>query len=245
MQYTKIRQLKGKRIVILGGTSGIGLATASAAAQEGADIIVVSHNQNRVNQALAILPQDTQGFAIDLTNEHQISELFKTIGLFDHLVFTAGDALQFSELMTLDMNQAKQSFDLRFWGAVMAVKYGAPLIRQGGSVILTTGALGRKPRKGSMIISSMAGAIEGLARALSVSLAPIRVNAVCPGTIRTGLLKNLTENEREAFFQEVGNKLLIGRVGETDEAAEAYLYLMKGGFTTGQVLVVDGGSLLV
>jgi NAD(P)-dependent dehydrogenase (short-subunit alcohol dehydrogenase family) len=91
----------------------------------------------------------------------------------------------------------------------------------------------------------MASAIEGLTRALAVELAPIRVNAVCAGTVKTNLLANMPELEREAFFSSIGDKLLTGRVGNTKELAEAYLYLMRGSFSTGQIIVVDGGSLLV
>ena len=175
----------------------------------------------------------------------QVKQLFKKIGEFDHLIFTAGDPLKFSELSAINMDAAKQSINLRFWGSVMAAKHGAPLIRNGGSITLTTGAIGRRPRKGTAIIAGMASAIEGLTRALAFELAPIRVNAICAGTVRTNLLASMPEAEREAMFNQLGSKLLTGRVGEANEIAEAYLYLMRGSFSTGQIVVVDGGSLLV
>ena len=245
MKTTLKNSLKGKQVVLLGGSSGIGLATALAVAREGASIVIVSSSQRRINDALSILPQNSKGFAADLGNEKQIEELFKKIGKFDHLVFTAGDELKFSELSALDIDEAKQSINLRFWGSIMAAKYGAPLIRKGGSITLTTGAIGKRPRTGTVVIAGMASAIDGLTRSLAFELAPIRVNAVCAGTVRTNLLANMPELEREALFNKVGSKLLTGRIGEANDLAEAYLYLMRGGFTTGQVIVVDGGSLLV
>ncbi len=245
MELNSKAGLTGKIVVVLGGTSGIGLATAQAAAAEGAQVVIASSRRQKVDEALLQLPEGSQGFAADLGDEPQVAQLFKKIGEFDHLVFTAGDRLQFSELPALNIEEAKLSIHLRFWGSVMAAKYGAPLIRKGGSITLTTGALGRKPRKGTAVIAGMASAIEGLTRALALELAPVRVNAVCSGTVRTNLLANIPEADREAMFRQVGSKLLTGRVGEPRELAEAYLYLMRGSFTTGQVIVVDGGSLLV
>jgi len=235
----------GKKVVLLGGTSGLGLATAIAVADEGASVVIVSSSRQKVDEALTMLPEESKGFAADLGDERQVEQLFKKIGEFDHLVFTAGDALNFTELPGLDINEAKQSINLRFWGAIMAVKHGAPLIRRDGSITLTTGALGRRPRKGTVVISAMASAIDGLTRALAIELAPIRVNAVCSGTVRTNLLASMPEAEREVFFSQVGNKLLTGRVGDAKELAQTYLYLMQGSFTTGQIIVVDGGSVLV
>lgn len=237
--------LQGKKIVLLGGTSGFGLATAQTVAGEGAQVVVVSSRQHRVDEALASLPPGSKGYIANLTNEQQIAELFSKIGEFDHLVFTAGESLQLSELSSIKMDEAKQFFNLRYWGALMAVKYGSPFIRKGGSITLTNGTIGLRPWKGWAVAASLTCAIEGLTRALAVELAPIRVNAVCAGMVRTELWGNIPEADREAMFNDYGSKLLTGRVGEATDIAEAFLYLMKGGFNTGQIMVVDGGGVLV
>jgi len=239
------RNLNGKRVVLLGGTSGFGLAAALAAAADGAELIVVSSRQQRVDEALALLPAGSQGYAVDLTDEQQITILFKQVGEFDHLVFTAGETLQLNEFSAIKIDEAKQFFNLRYWGALMAAKYGSPYIRKGGSITLTNGTIGLRPWKGWAVAASLTTAIEGLTRALAVELAPIRVNAVCAGMARTELWSNIPETDREAMFNDYGSKLLTGSVGEAAEIAEAYLYLMKGGFSTGQVMVVDGGGVLV
>jgi NAD(P)-dependent dehydrogenase (short-subunit alcohol dehydrogenase family) len=134
---------------------------------------------------------------------------------------------------------------LRYWAALAAVKYGSPYIRKEGSVVLTTGVAGQRPRKGWVIAASVCGSIEALARALAMELAPIRVNAVSPGVVRTNLWQNLGREEREALYASVGKSLPVGRVGEASEIAQAYLFLMQEGFSTGQTVVVDGGTVLV
>jgi NAD(P)-dependent dehydrogenase (short-subunit alcohol dehydrogenase family) len=127
----------------------------------------------------------------------------------------------------------------------MAAKYGSPHIRPGGSITMTSGVAGLRPRKGWTVAASICGAIEALTRALAVELAPIRVNAVCPGLVRTELWSDMTESDREAMYSVAGQRLPVGRVGEADDLAEAYVYLMREGFGAGQAIVVDGGAVLV
>jgi len=125
------------------------------------------------------------------------------------------------------------------------VKYGSPHLRKGGSIVLTTGSAGRRPQKGWVFASSLCGTVEALTRALAMELAPIRVNAVCPGVVRSNLWQNMSEEAREEFYRTVGNQLLTGRVGEVEDIAQAYLYLMREQYSSGQIVVVDGGSMLV
>jgi NAD(P)-dependent dehydrogenase (short-subunit alcohol dehydrogenase family) len=237
--------LKDKRVVILGGTSGIGLATAQAAAQEGATLVVASSQQRSVDKALATLPGSTEGRTLDLLNEDAVRSLFDRIGAFDHLVFTAGESLQLGEVAATSLASARQAFNLRFWGAFAAAKYASGLIRPGGSIVLTTGIASLRPRKGWAVAASICGAMDALTRALAVELAPVRVNAVSPGVVRTALWSNMSEADRDAMYRDIGAALPVGRVGEARDIAQAYLYLMREGFSTGQVVVVDGGTVLV
>ena len=240
-----MNELQGKRIVILGGTSGFGLATTQAAATEGAEVIIASSNINRVNKALETLPANSKGYAVNLTGEQQVQELFGKIGAFDHLVFTAGETIPLTALDTIDLNETKTLFNLRFWGAIMAAKYGSGYINKGGSITLTNGIVGIRPWKGWSIAASICGAIESLTRSLAVELAPIRVNAVCAGMVNTNLWSNIPEAERQAMFAQTGAQLPVGRIGEAEDIAQTYLYLMKQQFGTGQILVVDGGATIV
>jgi NAD(P)-dependent dehydrogenase (short-subunit alcohol dehydrogenase family) len=237
--------LKDKRIVILGGTSGIGFATAQAAAQEDAAVVVVSSRQSNVDKAVASLPKNAEGYAADLSSEDGVRGLFERIGAFDHLAFTAGETLQLGELSATRLEAARNAFNLRFWGAFAAAKYAAKNIRPGGSIVLTTGIASLRPLKGWTVAAAICGAMDALTRALAVELGPIRVNAVSPGVVRTALWGNMSEADRDAMYRNVGGALPVGRVGEPSDIAPTYLYLMRQGFGTGQVVVVDGGTVLV
>jgi len=237
--------LRNKRIVILGGTSGIGLAIAQAAACADAAVVVASSRQHSVDDALASLPTGAEGHTVDLSSEEQVRDLFERIGAFDHVVFTAGESLQLGELAETELDKARQAFNLRFWGAFAAAKYASKRIRPGGSIVLTTGIASLRPRKGWTVAASICGAMDAFTRALAIELAPIRVNAVSPGVVRTALWSNMTEADRDAMYRGMGAVLPVGRVGEASDIAQAYLYLMREGFSTGQVIVVDGGTVLV
>jgi len=236
---------ENKRVVIVGGSSGIGLAVAEEAASQGADVVIVSSSAERVHEAIKSIGGAARGQAVDVSDEKAVESFFTNLGGFDHLVFTAGDSLQLNELAKTDLKQARRAFELRYWSALAAVKYGSPHIRKGGSIVLTTGIAGQRPRKGWVIAASVCGTIEALTRALAVELAPNRVNAVSPGVVRTNLWQTMNASERERLFESVGNSLPVGRVGEAADIAQAYLFLMQEGFATGQTVVVDGGTVLV
>jgi NAD(P)-dependent dehydrogenase (short-subunit alcohol dehydrogenase family) len=236
--------LNGKRIVVLGGSSGIGLATAQAAAREGASVTIASSQQARVDQALNAIP-GAEGYAADLTDAAAVEALFARIGAFDHLVFTAGETLQLGPLASTDLDTARQFFNLRYWGAYLAAKHGSGNIRPGGSIVFTSGIAGQRPHPGWVLGASITSAMEGLTRALAVELAPIRVNIVSPGVVKTPLWLAMPEADREALYRQMEQSLLVGHVGEPAEIAEAYLYLMRQTYGTGQVVVVDGGGMLV
>jgi NAD(P)-dependent dehydrogenase (short-subunit alcohol dehydrogenase family) len=239
--------LQGKRIVVLGGSSGIGLAVAQAAAHESAAVVIASSRQARVNDALKTLPECAEGHAVDLADEPAIRALFAGLGSFDHLVFTAGEGLQLDRLANTDVDAARRFFGLRYWGAYLAAKYGSGSIRDGGSIVFTSGIAGQRPRPGWSVAASICAAMEGLTRALAIELAPIRVNIVSPGVVKTPLWASIAEAEadREALYRQTAERLPVGHVGEAADIAEAYLYLMRQSYATGQVLVVDGGAILI
>jgi len=238
-------ELKDKGVVVLGGASGIGLATALAAATRGAVVTVTSRNGERVAQAVRRIGGSARGEVVDLENEEETRALCERVGAFDHLVYTAGDELLFSPVAQLDLAAARRAFEVRVFGALGAMKHAAPRIKPGGSIVLTHGIAGARPSAGWAVGAAVCGAMEALTRALAVELAPVRVNAVSPGFVRTPLWNPIPEARREALFREAGSKLLTKRIGEAAEIAEAYCYLMENTFTTGQTLVVDGGGVLV
>src|SRR6266481_7255320 len=226
--------LDGKRIVVLGGSSGIGLATAQAAAHEGATVVIASSRKARIDEALATLPAGTEGHVLDLADGDATQALFARLGSFDHLVFTAGETLQLGSLATTDVDAARRFFALRYWGAYCAAKYGSSSISEGGSIVFTSGIAGQRPHAGWALGASICAAMEGLTRALAVELAPVRVNIVSPGVVRTPLWANMAEADRAALYREMADRLPVSHVGDTAEIAQAYLYLMRQTYSTGQ-----------
>ena len=237
--------LTGKRVILLGASSGIGLATARKAAAEGASIVVVSGNRDRIDQALKELPAGSEGYAVDLSKEENIRDFFSSTGLFDHLVYSAGENLTLSPIAQTDIAQAQHFFTIRLWGAFAAVKYAAPLINDGGSIGLTSGTASIRPGAGWSVASAICGAMEGFVRAMAVELAPIRVNCVVPGVIRTPLWNGMAPVERDELFHQVSKASLVKKVGLPEDVAEGFLYLMKQRNGTGQSLLIDGGATLV
>ncbi|TCO35131.1 NAD(P)-dependent dehydrogenase (short-subunit alcohol dehydrogenase family) [Kribbella steppae] len=234
--------LQDQRVVILGGTSGIGLATAQLAADQGATVIVASSNPESVKRALESLPSSASGKALDLTDAEAVTAFFDGLEPFDHLVFTAGESLTLLAVASMDLARARQAFEVRYFGALGAVSAAASKIRPGGSVVLTTGAAADRPGPGWSVAAGICGAVDSLVRALAVELAPIRVNAVKPGMVRTPLWSDLAP---EALYEETAKVLPVGRVGEPSDIAAAYVYLMDQGYATGTIVSVDGGHVLV
>jgi NAD(P)-dependent dehydrogenase (short-subunit alcohol dehydrogenase family) len=135
-------------------------------------------------------------------------------------------------------------FQTRFVGALSAVRTFAPQIAEGGSITLTSGTAAEQPGFGALPVS-VCGAMNALTTALAVELAPIRVNAIAPGVVRTPLWDAMTDVDRQAMYSQAAQGLPLGRIGEVDDVALAYVYCMEQAYGTGVVLKVDGGTVLV
>ena len=185
-------QFESERIVILGGTSGIGLATAERAGADGATVIIASSSADRIDAALERLPASAEGYTVDVRHPEEIRDLFSRLGSFDHLAFTAGETLQIGAIADTDLEAARRALDVRLWGAYAAVKH-----------------------------------------------------AVAPGVVRSDLWRQMSEEDRSAMYDSLSEALPVGRVGEVSDIAEAFLYLMRNGYSSGTIVTVDGGSVLV
>jgi NAD(P)-dependent dehydrogenase (short-subunit alcohol dehydrogenase family) len=233
--------LKNNRVLIIGGTSGIGLGVAVAVAERGGTPIVVSRRQSSVDRALAGLPDGARGTTVDLADAASLSALADEVGAIDHLVFTAGESLEQAKLADLTAEAIVGFLQTRFIGALLSARTFAPLIRAGGSITLTTGVAGDRPGLG-VLPSAVCGAMNAATKALAVELAPLRVNAVSPGPILTPLWG--TEAEQQALHEQFTQRVPLGRVGEVADTALAYVYAMEQTYGTGTLLTVDGGMLL-
>jgi NAD(P)-dependent dehydrogenase (short-subunit alcohol dehydrogenase family) len=236
--------LKGKRVVVVGGTSGIGLSTAKAFLDESAHVIIASRSASKLSEAKQTLGDNVEAYELDFRSEEKVIDFFKKVGKFDHLVVTAGEGAMglFSELPVAN---AREAFDSKFWGQYVTVRAAIPYLDQSGSITLTSGVYGKRPPKGASTLAAINSAIEGLVRGLAVELSPIRVNVVSPGIVDTPVYAGMPEDERQKMFSEVAQLLPVGRIAQPEDIAESYVYLAKNGFTTGTVVLIDGGAHLV
>lgn len=237
--------LISKRVVIIGGTSGIGLATAHAAIDAGAEVTIASSRQSSIDAALGELSAGTTGHALDVLDTAAVRTFFDNVGEFDHLAYTAGESLSLMPIDGLNLDQARGFFQIRFFGALNAVSIAAKHIRREGSITLTSGSARTRPGAGWSVASSLCGATTSLAGALAVELAPIRVNVVEPGIVRSPLWSGMNAEDQQAMFDQQAATIPAGRVGEVEDVAQAFLYSMTQSFMTGTSIPVDGGALLV
>jgi NAD(P)-dependent dehydrogenase (short-subunit alcohol dehydrogenase family) len=236
--------LNGKRVVIVGGTSGIGLSTAKAFLDESAQVIIASRSASKLSEAKKALGDNVETYELDFRNEEKVAEFFNNVGKFDHLVITAGDGAMghFSEL---PVGNAKEAFDSKFWGQYVSARAAIPHLNNKGSITLTSGVYGIRPPKGATTLAAINSAIEGLVRGLAVDLSPLRVNVVSPGIVDTPIYAGMPEEQRQSMFNGIAQQLPVGRIATPEDIAQSYVYLAKNGFTTGSVILIDGGARLV
>jgi NAD(P)-dependent dehydrogenase (short-subunit alcohol dehydrogenase family) len=228
--------LTNQRVVIIGGSTGIGLATAKAAIGQGANVIIAGRSLDKLTQAQSDINSDLlQILQVDNKDENSLQALFAEVGHFDHL-FTPGAAYVLGPL-TAEKDVAESCFENKFWPQYYAAKYAVPYLSQGGSIVLMSGAASQRPIAGAASYAACNGAIESLGKALAIELAPVRVNVVSPGTIRT-------EKDRKEAYEAYEGMCLLERVGHVDEIAHSVLYLMTNTYTTGTTLFTDGGYVL-
>ena len=238
-------RLAGRRVVVIGGTSGIGLATAQAAAGEGAEVVLVGRSSSALEAALEALPS-AMGERADVVDESAVQQLFGRLGEVDHVVLTAGGRVG-GRLLEADLNALRSDMDTRFWGAVHVCRAAAPRVRPGGSITLCSGAVSAKPAPGRSVVSAMVNAVESLGRALALELAPIRVNTIVPGIVDSPRLRDALSGQVDDLEQHLATAyrhLPAGRAADLEEIAQAFLFAMTNGYFTGQSLMVDGGFIL-
>jgi NAD(P)-dependent dehydrogenase (short-subunit alcohol dehydrogenase family) len=236
--------LANKTVVILGGSSGIGLATAKAARAEGASVVISGRSQQRLDAARAEIGGDVKAIALDVADESAMRALFDGLKSVDHIFITAATVTTGGGIGA-ETDAVRPGLDTRLCGSWYAAKYGAPKMPPDGSIIFTSGISVRRPRPGSGLSSASCGAVETLARTLAVELAPIRVNTIAPGFIDTPLVARMLGANAAAMLEAEGKRHPVRRVGRAEDIAHAALFLMKNGFTTGITLTVDGGRTLV
>jgi NAD(P)-dependent dehydrogenase (short-subunit alcohol dehydrogenase family) len=231
--------LASKKVVVVGGSSGIGLATAELAKSEGADVVIASRNAERLKVAADKL--GAKAIPTDVTSDDSVADLFRQCGPVDHVVVTAAQ-LKTGPFKTVSMDDVRATMEGKFWGAWRVAR--AADIRPGGSLTLVSGFLSIRPRPAAAIVGAANGALESLARSLALELAPVRVNCVSPGIIDTPIRAAMPEAARRDMLAKAAAALPVGRVGVGEDIARQILAFMTIGFATGSIVYLDGGALV-
>jgi NAD(P)-dependent dehydrogenase (short-subunit alcohol dehydrogenase family) len=240
--------LTGQRIMVVGGGSGMGLALAERALAQQAEVILVGRSASRLEAAQEHLQPlgRVATMQADVTCEAQVERLFQQAGPLDHLVCTAADIRGAYELLPqLTVEALDRAVRSKVTAPIMLAKHGAPRLSKHGSITVTSGIAAYRPRPRGVAVAAINAALEGAVRAMAVELAPLRVNAVSPGWVRTGIWEDVAGAETDAMLASMAQRLPVERIGTPQDIASAFLFLIENGYTTGTVLHVEGGHRLV
>jgi len=263
LKYTN--KLAGQRVLILGGTSGLGFAVAEAALEHGANLVISSSSQSKLDKTVSRLkeayPTQTEKQTItthvcDLSDPSKLDPNFEalfqaaTVGgtvKLNHVVTTAGDALAFPPVSDITPELVQSGMNVRFVAPAVMAKYVEKYVEKSpaSSFTMTGGVRGRKPAPGWSVTTAVSVAVEGLARGLALDLKPIRVNVVSPGVVHTEMFSFIPKEQLDAVLQSFKDGSTTGTVGRPEDLAESYIYLMKDQYITGSVIESNGGALLV
>jgi NAD(P)-dependent dehydrogenase (short-subunit alcohol dehydrogenase family) len=238
-------KLTDQRVVVVGGSAGIGYEVARLALEQGARVTVLGRSAERLDAAVASLGDRAEGVVADAGDEAQVRAAFGALERVDHVYVAAGTARLGGILDDGPVEEQMRSFVERVWGSVYVVRAVAGKIAAGGSVTFTGGLSTDRPVPGAWVSGVGTATAEQLARVLALELAPVRFNAVSPGYTDTPMWDRILGENKQAVLAGVAEKLPVKRIATAAEVAEAVLLLMTNRSITGEVLHVDGGARLI
>ena len=231
--------INGKKAIVFGGTSGIGLSATQMLSDKGAHVIALSRNPDKLKN----VPKNVITKKMNVLDRDALEKFFQEVGEYDILVNSAtGGARAVGPFLSMDLDGYKASFD-KLWGYTNVVRYGTKFLKDNGNIVLVSGSPARKCRPGQIAISSVGGAVEAFARGIAPEIAPKRINIVSPGIIDTPM-SPLQGKEREDYYKNTTNNNLIPRAGTPDEVATGIIFAIENEFITGTTIDIDGGWLI-
>ena len=232
-------EISGKKALVFGGTSGIGLATVQQLSDLGAEVIAIGRNPDKITE----MPANTTARKCDVLDREALQTLFAECGPFDILVSAAtGGNRAIGPFAEMDMDGYQGSF-AKLWGYTNVVRYGLEHMPKTGAIVLVSGSPARRCNPGQIAISSVGGAVEAMVRGVAKEIKPVRINVMSPGLVDTPMVA-LEGEARDEFYTKLTSKNLIPRVGTPEEQAQGVIFLIQNDFVTGTTLDVDGGILL-
>ena len=229
-----------RTIVVVGGGSGIGLATARRVVTGGGTVVLGGRSIDRLTATADALGPAARWHRVDTADQRSVEAFFDHVDVAHGLLTTAADYVT-GPMRTLTVAQAGTAFESKFWGQYRVVKAALPILAPDAAIVLMSGAAGARPAAVAPAYSAVNAAIEGLARGLAVELAPITVNAIAPGTVDGHLWRTRSAADRDAAFDSYRAASTIGRLATEDEIAHTIVYLLSSRVTTGSTLYPDGG----
>ena len=231
--------INGKKAIVFGGTSGIGLSATQMLSDKGAHVIALSRNPEKLEN----VPKNVTTKKMNVLDRDALEKFFQEEGEYDILVNSAtGGTRAVGPFLSMDLDGYKASFD-KLWGYTNVVRYGTEFLKDNGNIVLVSGSPARKCRPGQIAISSVGGAVEAFARGIAPEIAPKRINIVSPGIIDTPM-SPLQGKEREDYYKNTTNNNLIPRAGNPDEVATGIIFAIENEFITGTTIDIDGGWLI-
>ena len=235
--------LQNAKVLIVGGSSGIGFATARMAVDQGAQVVIASSSAEKLAQAKALLNGKIETAVLNMLQVPDVQRFFDhSAQTIDHLVISNPTSKE-GAFLELDIEQARQLFETKFWGAYHVVKYGVSHIAQRGSITLFSGVNVISSKRPPL--AAVNAAVNALVTSLAIELAPLRVNAVSPGIIDTPLRAGLSEETRNGLYAKITQQTPVGKIGVAEEVALGVIYLLNNSYVSGTVLDVDGGLRLI
>jgi NAD(P)-dependent dehydrogenase (short-subunit alcohol dehydrogenase family) len=230
--------------LVVGGTSGIGLASARLLHTRGATVHVAGRSKSRLDNLAATDP-DLIGHQADAGHPDELNALADAIGTIDWLVvsYSGGDGV--GPVADLDLATLRRAFDAKFWGHIATIQAALPHLASDGSITLISAISARAAMPGTAGLAAINGAIEALVKPLAVELAPIRVNAVSPGLVDTPWWSGMPEEAKRDYFAQAAAALPTRRIATAEDIAEVVVLAATNANTTGTIIETDGGARLV